>query len=88
MDYSSESTVDWRSQTQFMTNTINESQVQLQNEIIGQMTTQINDLKQMLTSLLNTEQDHYDVSKKIKKNVDNLQQKWKKIINLFKYYYW
>ena len=71
MDYATENTGDWKSQVQFVTSFISGAQKTMQLEIISVLTEQNKEMKELVKAVLNTEQDHFDTSRKIKKNIDN-----------------
>ena len=71
MDYSDENAGEWKSQVQFVTQFMASSQDRLQNEITAQLTEMKNQMEANFKTIIATEQDHFETSRKIRKNIDN-----------------
>ena len=72
MDYANENTGDWKSKIQFVTSFITGSQNTMQTEIMSHFNVKFNELNDQVKAVDNVEQDHFDLSRNIKKTVETL----------------
>ena len=61
---------DWKSKIQFVTSFITGSQNTMQTEIMSKFNEKFDELNEQVKALDNIEQNHFDVSRNIKKYVE------------------